>query len=125
MARETITDLLYQYIRAVVHYGFRDGMVAGARDAMGLPPQGDEIEPDVDGKNPGRGSERAGDISHSPRTLPGLTVRQLPNLPPKDGSVGGPGEKRGRGRPRKYPPSSAPAGEKTPHEKMDEGGQAS
>lgn len=125
MARETITDLLYQYIRAVVHSGFRDGMVSGVRDAMGLPPPGDEVESDEDGKNPGRAPERNGDISRTPRPLPGATLRQLPNHPPKEGRANGQGEKRGRGRPRKYPPQPGPPAEKTPREESSDGGEPS
>lgn len=127
MARETITDLLYQYIRAVVHSGFRDGMLSGARDAMGLPAP-EEIDQEQVAEKPNRVGERAGNNSHAPRTLPGAPLRQLPNHPPKEsGHVHG--EKRGRGRPRKYPPKN-PAGEKTngeksPRENSDEGGAMS
>ncbi len=124
MARETITDLLYQYIRAVVHSGFRDGMVAGVRDAMGLEPPEEAIESDESGKNPKHASGSSGDFSHTARTLPGPTLRQLPNHPPKESGENAPGEKRGRGRPRKYPPPG-PTSEKPPGDKMDGGGQPS
>lgn len=128
MARETITDLLYQYIRAVVHSGFRDGMLSGARDAMGLPAP-EEIDQDQVAEKPNRAGERTGNNSHAPRTLPGAPLRQLPNHPPQGGGGHVQGEKRGRGRPRKYPPQS-PAGEKTageksPRENSDDGGATS
>jgi hypothetical protein len=118
MARETITDLLYQYIRAVVHSGFRDGLVSGVRDAMGLDAAAEEIDHgQVQGEeNPSRAGERAGNISQSPRPLPGVSLRQLPNHPPQQDGRCTDGEKRGRGRPRKYPPPR-PAGEKSPGEK--------
>lgn len=124
MARETITDLLYQYIRAVVHSGFRDGMVAGVRDAMGLEPPEEAVAPEENGKNPSRAPARSGDFSREPRTLPGPTLRQLPNPPRKEDGENASGEKRGRGRPRRYPPPP-PVEEKTAGEKMDDGGRPS
>lgn len=104
-------------------------MLSGARDAMGLPAPEDEIDHDQVAEKPNRVGERTGSNSHAPRTLPGAPLRQLPNHPPQDGGGHVQGEKRGRGRPRKYPPQS-PAGEKTvgeksPREKSDDGGATS
>jgi hypothetical protein len=125
MAKETVTDLLYQYIRAVVTAGFRDGMVSGAREAMGLPALGGLPAPEM---QPEPGDER--DDDGAPRTSPpkiraaslpakNPSARQLPPAPvKKPPALGGPGAltgpapeiRRGRGRPRKHPlpPAQAP-----------------
>ena len=42
MARESITDLIYQYLRSLVHAGFRDGAISGLREAFSLPEERDE-----------------------------------------------------------------------------------
>src|SRR4051812_16075104 len=105
MARESITDLIYQYLRSLVHAGFRDGAISGLREAFSLPEDGDEPPAtagrhiSVSAQTPAPGSQRA------------LNDRRPPaGLPAPDGQT-----KRGRGRPRKDekkdPSGSSPAQE--------------
>lgn len=91
MARESITDLIYQYLRSLAHAGFRDGAISGLREAFSLPEEGDE-PPALTG---GRVSVSA--HSPAPGTQRALDDRRPPaGLPAPDGQT-----KRGRGRPRK------------------------
>lgn len=112
MARETITDLLYQYIRTVVHSGFRDGMLGGVREAIGLAPPEEESASERTPPTEIRNGDRAGNSTEATRTLPGISLRQLPNRVPGTASQpsgdGASGERRGRGRPRKYPSAPKP-----------------
>lgn len=112
MARETITDLLYQYIRTVVHSGFRDGMLGGVREAIGLAPPEEESAATRAPAEEIRNGGRAGHSPAATRTLPGISLRQLPNRVPgataQQSGEAAAAERRGRGRPRKYPPAPKP-----------------
>ena len=92
MARESITDLIYQYLRALVHAGFRDGAISGLREAFSLPEERDEP--------PARhGGPRLRLRAHPgswDTTSPQRTNDRRQASPAPDGQ-----EKRGRGRPRK------------------------
>jgi hypothetical protein len=121
MAKETVTDLLYQYIRAVVTAGFRDGMVSGAREAMGLPALGGlpapEIQPEAEDERDDEGASKKSPpkIWAAPLPAKNPTAKSLPPAPgKKPPALGGPAPelKRGRGRPRKHPlppPAKTPA----------------
>lgn len=112
MARDSITDLVYQFLRSLVHASFRDGAISGLRDAFGLPPSDGEIDANNgDGAPAGRSSI---DIRFAGRIAAGEN-KSLPSgeqAPPRKPakSISGPDAplKRKRGRPRKNPVDAEP-----------------
>jgi hypothetical protein len=91
MARESITDLIYQYLRSLAHAGFRDGAISGLREAFSLPEEGDGPTEIAGGRVSVSG------ISPVPGTARALHDKRQPaGLPAPEGQA-----KRGRGRPRK------------------------
>jgi hypothetical protein len=110
MARESITDLVYQFLRSLVHASFRDGAISGLREAFELPSTEEaDAEEDLTPERRGHGAiefRAAGHVVElRRRPLPGQVP---PRRPPQ--AISGPAaqEKRGRGRPRKEPPQMPP-----------------
>lgn len=105
MARESITDLVYQFLRSLVHASFRDGAISGLRDAFGLPPpDGESDANDGDGASVGQTAIEirfAGRVAA--QNLGSLGADRNPSSKESRKSLTGPdaAPKRKRGRPRK------------------------
>jgi hypothetical protein len=110
MPGESITDLVYQFLRSLVHASFRDGAISGLREAFELPSTEDsdsEVDLPPERNSPGSIEFRAAGhvVEFHRRALPGQVPARRPQQAIPGPAVQG---KRGRGRPRKKPPQTPP-----------------